>query len=192
MNVAGLLLAGGRSSRYRKQKLFEPYHGNPLYQQSIAAMQDAGISSIYIVTNQELAPAFESHAASIIIEEQPHGGPLHALHTAMEKLSSDRLDWMQILPGDVPYVYGGTVSSILQTAKEHTTADIVLPTTDGRSQPLHAAYHMRCLPALRELVKKESSMKALYDNAQTRQLPFPGDHPAFININRPEDWRHAP
>lgn len=191
MKVAGLLLAGGRSSRYGKQKLFESYHGEPLYHQSIVAMQNAGISSIYIVTNPELAPAFQNHP--VIIEEQPHGGPLRALHTAMENLSADSFEWLQVLAGDVPYVGGGIVSSILQTAKEHVTPDIVLPTTGGRFQPLHAAYHMRCLPSLRELIfKKESSMKALYDTVRTYQLPFPADHPSFININRPDDWRQEP
>ncbi|QDI92161.1 molybdenum cofactor guanylyltransferase [Salicibibacter halophilus] len=190
MNVAGLLLAGGRSSRYGRQKLFEAYHGEPLYHQSIVTMQNAGISSIYIVTNPELAPVFQNHP--VIIEEQPHGGPLRALHTAMEKLSTEPFDWLQVLAGDVPYVDAVTVRSVLQTAHKRSDAAIILPTTDGRFQPLHAAYHMRCLPALRELVKKESSMKALYDTVHTHHLPFPADHPAFININRPEDWRQEP
>ncbi|QQK78790.1 molybdenum cofactor guanylyltransferase [Salicibibacter cibi] len=190
MNVAGLVLAGGRSSRYGKQKLFESFHGKPLYQQSLAAMQNAGIPSVYIITNRELAPVFENHP--VIIEEHPHGGPLRALHKAMEKLSEERFEWIQTLPGDVPFVDGDTVRNILQAAKQHPNSDIILPTTDARFQPLHAAYHMRCLPELRELVKKESSMKALYDNVKTHQLMFPANHPAFININRPEDWRHEP
>ncbi|QQK74691.1 molybdenum cofactor guanylyltransferase [Salicibibacter cibarius] len=190
MNVAGLVLAGGRSSRYGRQKLFEAHQGKPLYQQSIAAMQHAGISSIYIVTNQELAPAFQNHR--VIIDENPYGGPLRALHTAMEKMSAERFEWLQVLAGDVPYIDGATVSTILQATKQHPNSDIILPTTDGRNQPLHAAYHMRCLPALRELVKKESSMKALYDAVDAYRLPFPSDHLAFININRPEDWRHEP
>ncbi|SDI74131.1 molybdenum cofactor guanylyltransferase [Natribacillus halophilus] len=183
MNIVGLLLAGGKSSRYGKQKLFEAYEGRALFQRSIKAMQNAGISSIYIVTNRELAPAFEH---PVIIEEEPHGGPLHALHTAMEMLPSD---WVQVLAGDLPYVDAPTVETILQTAKAHPSADIILPTTNGRHQPLHAAYHTRCLPILRELVENESSMKALYEAVKTRTLSFSNDHPAFININRPEDWR---
>ncbi|MBB6450088.1 molybdopterin-guanine dinucleotide biosynthesis protein A [Geomicrobium halophilum] len=185
MKTAGVILAGGRSSRYGKQKLFEEYNGAPLYQQSITAMTNAGIPSIYIVTNQELACAFNH--ANVIIEPNAHGGPLSALYTAMEELSSHPFDWLQILAGDLPYMSKDIVQANLRAANSLPSADIILPTAK-RYQPLHAAYHMRLLPRLRELIKKESSMKALYETVNTYTLSFSPNHPAFININQPEDW----
>ncbi|WP_252315972.1 NTP transferase domain-containing protein [Sinobaca sp. H24] len=43
ITAAGAVLAGGRSSRYGRAKMFEIYNGKPLYQYSLDAFEGAGI-----------------------------------------------------------------------------------------------------------------------------------------------------
>lgn len=42
MKIAGVVLAGGQSSRYGQPKMFELFAGQPLYKHSLTALQKIG------------------------------------------------------------------------------------------------------------------------------------------------------
>lgn len=80
MNVAGVILAGGQSSRYGQPKMFETFEGLPLYKHSLNALQGNQLNPLVIATNASLQPSFGPENVQWIIEQQPHQGPLFALH----------------------------------------------------------------------------------------------------------------
>ena len=47
MKIAGIVLAGGQSSRYGQPKMFEMFAGQPLYKHSLIALQKSAGSSYY-------------------------------------------------------------------------------------------------------------------------------------------------
>ncbi|WP_054705323.1 molybdenum cofactor guanylyltransferase [Bacillus sp. JCM 19041] len=144
MKVAGLLLAGGRSSRYGKQKLFETYKNEPLFMKSVRAMCEAGIDDVYVVTNKELVSDF--HTLPTICEQTPFEGPLYALFEGMTRLKESGFSHFQVLAGDLPEIDASMVKYLMKTATAHDDSDIFLPEHLGRLQPLHGLYHRRCLP----------------------------------------------
>lgn len=186
MSIVGVVLAGGKSSRYGKAKMFEPYKGQPFYQHSVQALTKSDISSVYIVTNELLAPFFDRNTASILIEEQKHNGPLHALTFALESIESS--DWFFVLAADIPFVTEEFVRSLIQYTND-SAIDAIVPISGEKEQPLLALYHKRCLPLAQKLLAhNKRSMRPLLQQVHVKWIPFPDHQRDFININRQEEW----
>jgi molybdopterin-guanine dinucleotide biosynthesis protein A len=185
MNIAGIVLAGGRSSRFGKPKMFESYKGIPFYQHSVNALLSA-IPKVYIVTNKQLAPFFNSSSVSILIEENEHNGPLHALSYAFESIQT--ADWFFLLAADIPFV---TKEFVLTLSEQITDSDIdaIVPVSGDKEQPLLALYHRRCLPHAKQiLASNKRSMKPLFQSVNVKWIPFPDTQKDFTNINTQEQW----
>ncbi|KQL57105.1 MULTISPECIES: molybdenum cofactor guanylyltransferase [Bacillaceae] len=187
MTGAGLILAGGQSKRYGKQKLFENYHNQPLVNQSIQAFKQANLP-YFIVTNDELANDFEGKGP-IIVEQTAHLGPLSALCTGLEQIQSLGYSYGHVLAGDLPFIEASFILAMKRYAESFPEPTILLPVQNEREQPLHAIYRLACLPTIQALLPEQTSMRALYKARHTKRLSFPNDVRFFKNINRPTDWR---
>ncbi|RSL33716.1 molybdenum cofactor guanylyltransferase [Salibacterium salarium] len=188
MNITGIVLAGGKSSRYGKQKIFESYQGIPFYSHSVQAFIQGGVSSVYIVTNKELSVSFstnDSPVIPLIIEQSKHEGPLNALAAAMQTLK--KTDWFFILPADVPFIQPDFVHKMISTVTEEF--DAFIPVTRKKQQPLHGVYHCSSLPIIEQLLyQNEKSMKQLIEKLSVYFLSFSSECLDFTNINHKEDW----
>ncbi|MFC0470533.1 molybdenum cofactor guanylyltransferase [Halalkalibacter kiskunsagensis] len=187
MTVAGVVLAGGKSSRYGKPKMFEKYNNIPFYQHSLNALLNAGVTSTYIVTNDLLASQFLQTNTKVLIETLPHNGPLYAITFAMESIGD--CEWFFILAADIPFVTPSFIKSLL----EHTnneSIDAVIPITEKNEQPLLAIYHRRCLPYANELLaNNKKSMRPLLKVVNTKYVHYSRDCKDFTNINYQTDWK---
>ncbi len=78
MKIAGIILAGGKSSRYGKPKMFETYKGKCFYEYSVESLKDNSLSPIFISTNVNLLPCFKRDDVDFIIENEneAYQGPL--------------------------------------------------------------------------------------------------------------------
>lgn len=187
MRIAGVILAGGQSSRYGKPKMFEPYKGLPFYQHSVNALKQSGISFVYIVTNDQLAPHFNEDSAQILVEKHPHNGPLHALEFALE---STEADWYVVLAADIPFVTSELVHSLMDYTSE-SSVDAIVPIAGEKEQPLLALYHRRCLPQIKKILSQNKrSMRPLLQQVNVKWIHFPDNQKDFTNINKQEDWEN--
>ena len=185
MRMAGVVLAGGKSSRFGRPKMFEAYKGIQFYEHSINALFNSGVESIYIVTNDQLAPSFKNTKAKIIIEDESHHGPLYALSYAMRTIQDK--DWFFVLAADIPLVSTDFVREMC-TLAEQSINDIIIPISGDKEQPLLALYHRRCLPiALELLAENRKSMRPLIEKTNVKYVHFSSDQKDFININHQED-----
>lgn len=188
MNIAGIVLAGGKSSRYGKPKMFELHQGIPFYLYSVNAFKNAGLDAIFISTNQQLASQFDQEAGSILLEDDEHNGPLFALSQAMKQLIDS--EWFFILAADIPYVSVEFVNTMLEELKKNQP-DIIIPVTDEYVQPLHSIYNRSCLPIIEELLhSNKKSFMPLLDRVSIQKIRFPSDQKDFVNINKREDWNN--
>ncbi|SFE36110.1 molybdenum cofactor guanylyltransferase [Alteribacillus iranensis] len=190
MNLAGVVLAGGKSSRYGSQKIFETYQGLPLYKHSLHALLQGGISDTYISTNKELASSFYQKETDLLVEDSFHEGPLYAFAHVARSLSQ-RYDWLFLLPSDSPFVSEDFIPYMVSQLQETgNDFDCHLPVSGDTWQPLHAMYHTRILSAAEKcLAQGKRSMLPLLHSIRVNTIPFPEDEPSFVNINRPQDWR---
>ncbi|MFA9457592.1 molybdenum cofactor guanylyltransferase [Halalkalibacter sp. AB-rgal2] len=187
MDVEGVLLAGGKSSRFGKPKMFECYKEKPFYEHAITAFQKAGIESITIVTNEALSAHFNVSFSrtSVLIENPPYEGPLHALYQAM--LKQEAANWYFTLPADTPFVTSTFIKNLLSYRSDQSA--IIVPVANNFEQPLHSLYPASCLPVIKKLLSEQKrSMKLLFEQFPVQRVEFHKSHQDFININTQTEW----
>ncbi|WP_018394990.1 molybdenum cofactor guanylyltransferase [Bacillus sp. 37MA] len=186
MTMAGVVLAGGQSSRYGKPKMFELYNGKPFYQYSIDALKENNLAPIIISTNDMLAQYFDAVSVTLSIEKECHRGPLFALHHVMKSLPEP--DWFFVLSSDVPFVTTDFVKQLIAYTKSNEYKAVV-PVQNEKIHPLLALYHRGCLQPADHLLKQDRrSMTALLNSVKYKTISFSIEEPSFININSPSDF----
>ncbi|MEK9199331.1 molybdenum cofactor guanylyltransferase [Ureibacillus sp. 179-F W5.1 NHS] len=184
MKIAGVVLAGGQSSRYGQPKMFELFAGQPLYKNSLNALQQNGLVPLIIATNASLQRNFAEENIQMIIEKQPHQGPLLALQNIMTNLPD--VEWFFIVASDMPYMNADFVQTMLTYIDDRY--DAIVPKT-SRIQPLASLYRRTALPKVNLLIQQNKrSMKALLDQVRVCYVGFDENSPTFININTQTDW----
>lgn len=185
MKIAGVVLAGGQSSRYGQPKMFELFAGLPLYKQSLIAFQKNQLHPLIIATNASLQSKFVEDDVQWSIEKQPHQGPLYALHHIMTNFPE--VEWFFVIASDMPFINAEFVQTMLTFIDDRYEA--IVPKQASRLQPLAALYRRSALPKAHQLVhQNKRSMKALLEQLQVCYVPFEDDSSTFININSQQDW----
>lgn len=185
MKIAGVVLAGGQSSRYGQPKMFELFAGRPLYKHSLIALQKNQLQPLIIATNASLQSKFVEENVEWIVEQQPHQGPLFALQNIMTSFPD--VEWFFIVASDMPFINGDFVQTMLTFIDDDL--DAIVPKQDARLQPLAALYRRSALPIANQLVQQNKrNMKVLLEQLQVRYIPFEIEDSTFININTQQDW----
>lgn len=180
--ITGVMLAGGQSSRFGRPKMFEIFKGQPLYEVGVDAFRTLHFP-VVIATNDELIAQFQAQNVRYITDEKMYEGPLYALANVMQQIDSD---WYFMIAADMPYVHADFIAEL--SAHISDDYDAVIPTENGKWQPLAGLYHRRTLPkALAALNDNRRSMKALLENVRVLFVAI-NDPNVFKNINYVEDW----
>ncbi|MTH51936.1 NTP transferase domain-containing protein [Bacillus mangrovi] len=190
MKTAGVVLAGGKSSRFGKPKMFESHEGKAFYEHSLDALKVNQLSPLVISTNHELVHRFEREDVRLIVEEESNSyqGPLYAIHNVISKM--DDTEWFFILSCDIPYVTAEFVKEMVSFAEE-SEADAVVPVQGGRIQPLMALYHKKTETNFEKMLAADDhKLVHLLNDLHVLTIPFAEDDPAFININTATDWNN--
>ncbi|PEK99744.1 molybdenum cofactor guanylyltransferase [Bacillus sp. AFS017336] len=191
MKIAGVVLAGGKSSRYGKPKMFEMYKNKFLYEYSVQALEGNSISPIVISTNEKLVPYFSKNDLEFVIEgeTEEYQGPLYAMYNAFSKIQN--IDWYFVLACDTPFITAGFVRKMIALLKD-SNVDVILPIQSDKLQPLFALYHRDCIGKMNEILDKNNrKLQLLFDEVNVLTVPFSKDERIFKNINRPEDWQNG-
>lgn len=91
-NIAGVVLAGGKSSRMGQSKAMLEYKGAPLLDHMIGILNKTEIAKIYV------SGEFEGY--NCIVDEVKYEGPARAICTVLAKLKS--FDGVLFIPVDMP------------------------------------------------------------------------------------------
>ncbi|PLT28820.1 molybdenum cofactor guanylyltransferase [Peribacillus deserti] len=187
MTIAGIVLAGGQSSRFGKPKMFETYKEKCFYEYSVEAFKANSLSPIIIATNQGLLPHFKrDDEVEFIIEQksESHQGPLFAMHHAMTKVDAE---WYFILSCDIPFVTSEFVKKMISLA-QGSSYDAIVPIQSDKVHPLLALYHQRSLPKMKKLLDQDiRKIRVFLNEINVLQVSFSADAEVFVNINRQED-----
>ncbi|MEK5232261.1 molybdenum cofactor guanylyltransferase [Lysinibacillus sp. FSL K6-0232] len=185
MNIAGVLLAGGQSSRYGQPKMFAAFAGRPLYKYSLTALQQQPLDPIIIATNAHLQPYFAEENVHWLMDKQPHQGPLFALHTILT--AYPEVEWFFVVACDMPCMNARFVQQMLGYIDEQY--DAIVPQQGERYQPLAALYRRTALAKIMPLIQqKKRNMRALLEQLRVCYVPFAEHESTFININAQQDW----
>lgn len=185
MKIAGVVLAGGQSSRYGQPKMFETFNGQPLYKNSLIALQKNQLQPLIIATNVNLESKFAEDKIEIIIEKQPYQGPLSALQNIIAHFQD--VEWFFIVASDMPYMNVDFVQTMLTYIDDRY--DAIVPKQASRIQPLSSLYRRSALPKANLLLQQNKrSMKVLLEQLRVRYVEFEEECSTFVNINTQQDW----
>ena len=143
MSIHGIVVAGGTSSRFGRNKLVEVVDGRPLREHSIQAAANACDQVVVVGFETADAPA-NVH----VIREEPAGsGPFSAVAAGVSELDPDQDDLIIVLAGDLRNPAGAIPHLI--AALEASSADVaVIVDSHHHRQPLCACYRAQALVTL--------------------------------------------
>lgn len=164
-SVAGIVLAGGRSSRMGTSKALLVYHGQPLYVHMMGVLRAAGLDHVYIsgdVLDIDCVP-----------DMHPHEGPARAIADLQEKFSG-QYTRLLIVPVDMPLLTSAVLRTLLdQPGSSHL---------QGHPFPL-------CLE-VRRIDARVTSMYGLIAASRVTVLPCPTIYERLMhNANTPAEWQ---
>lgn len=196
--VSAFILTGGASSRMGKAKGLLEFGGEPLILR-IARTIEPLVSSVTGVGPSERYAALglqviEDQQFSIALERGKRPGPLAGIASA---LSASRTDWNLILACDLPYLSREWVGWLLARTTV-SNGQIIMPRTEGGSEPLAAVYRRECaepiIAALHRGVRKvtdatEQLRTEFVTEREWRHIDPDGR--VLRNMNTPEDYEEA-
>ena len=118
--MGAIVLAGGRSSRFGRDKLAEPIDGRPLLHHAVAAVRTL-TDQIVVVAGVE-AGVSVPHGVTVIHDDRPFEGPLAALGIGLSASSADRVI---VVAGDMPTLVPAVLGRLLAALGEEVSAAIL-------------------------------------------------------------------
>lgn len=198
--AAGVVLAGGRSSRMGSAKAGLEWHGSTLLRRAAGVLRRVADGPVVVVraAGQDL-PALP---AMVEVADDPREGqgPLQGIAAGLAAVG-DRADVAFVCATDLPFLHPAFVRAVLAAARG---ADVALPVAGGYSQPLAAAYRTALAPLAGRLVGAGRLRPAqLFDECVIRRLDeamlladpevaaLDPDLESLLNVNTPDDYQAA-
>ena len=180
MHDAIILLAGGKSTRL-PGKLEREVDGLPLLARVYQNVRE--VAPVIVAGWGPYSESLDSLLdCPIVVDQWPGRGPLSGLHSACLQTNAERI---YAVAGDAPRITTSVLREL--AASWHSGDEAVVPTHDGRIEPLAGLYLREAV--LREapsiLASDDRSMHALLGRLTTRHVPMAAD--TFLNINTIKD-----
>ncbi len=97
--TAAIVLAGGRSARFGRDKLVEPIDGRPMLDHVIERVR--AVATDIVVVGRSDAPATEPGAFRVVGDDRPFEGPLAGLGAGLRALDP-AIELVLVVGGDMP------------------------------------------------------------------------------------------
>lgn len=184
-DVAGVILAGGKSSRYGRNKAFVHYDGIPLIERVIRVLERL-FEQVFIITN---SPDEYAYLGLPMEQDIIKGlGPLGGIFTALQTIPTP---YGFFVACDMPFLNPALISFMVDHREEY---DVVAPKIDWKIEALHALYRKTCLPEVEWLIQHHQYQTIrFFDRVSVRYVnedeigKLDPSLRSFLNINRPED-----
>ncbi len=199
---AGVVLAGGRSSRMGTPKAALEWHGSTLLRRTVGILARAADGPVVVVRapGQDLP---DLPPRTIVVEDPAEGkGPVQGIAAGLAALSG-QVQAAFVSSTDMPFLHPAFVRRVLRVVGEDGV-DVCLPVARGYPQPLAAAYRTSLADIAARLVKEdrlrpaflfeECVVRRLDDAALTADPALAALDPeldSVFNVNEPADYQAA-
>jgi molybdopterin-guanine dinucleotide biosynthesis protein A len=185
--IAGVIMAGGLSSRFGSNKALALLDRKPVIQH-VADILSVVFPFCLLSTNTPEAYAFLG--LPFVADIFPGAGPLGGIHAALRHIAEPRA----FMAGcDMPLITPALVR-YLCTLAEQDDRDVVLPWPASGPEPLCAVYSRSALPVIEKNLKQGNwKIRTILEELRVRRveetelLTVIVNLNTFHNINRPED-----
>jgi len=200
---AGVVLAGGRSSRMGTPKAALEWHGSTLLGRTVRIMARATSGPVVVVRapGQDLPDLPEG---TLVADDPREGrGPIQGIAAGLAALTG-RADVAFVSSTDMPFLHPAFIRRVLRVLEESESTDVALPVARGYKQPLAAAYRVSLAGTAERLVKEDRLRPAfLFDECRAETLDdaalkrdpvlaaLDPDLDSVLNVNTPADYAAA-
>lgn len=194
LDLALIVLAGGRSLRMGVDKTKLPLGGLPLVARSVKNL-DPLIQQSIIVTNrpEELPYEFLDESVLVLKDEVAYQGPLGGLATAF---GSVKAEWALAVAADMPWISDKLVRALYERREGY---DVVIPVGPNGPEPLLALYRVAATaPKAREVIETgKRRIVAMFDDLDVLEVDaeelreVDPDLISFFNVNTQVDLAEA-
>ncbi|WP_051581343.1 molybdenum cofactor guanylyltransferase [Pseudonocardia acaciae] len=204
MTSAGIVLAGGRSSRMGTPKAGLEWHGSTLLRRTVEVLAQAVDGPVLVVAAPGQGLPALPGGVRVVTDPEPAGrGPVVGLATGLRAAGELGAATAFCCATDLPFLHPAYVRRVL-AALTGDDVDVALPHVGGHRQPLAAGYLTSLAPTLAAMSEAgELRLGALFPKVRTRELT-----PATLladpdlaradphlesvtNVNSPDDYAAA-
>lgn len=165
-SVAGIVLAGGRSSRMGHNKALLTYNGLPLYAHMKNIIHASGINQVYVSGTVPDHPC--------ISDAMPYQGPARTIIHLMQYLAGQHIGLL-IVPVDMPLLEPGMLQNLVNRDSSRIFRD--------HPFPLYIKIQQQPVP------QDITSMHQLIGAINATEVAYPAEKEIiFRNINTSQEW----
>ena len=194
INIGGLVLCGGKSSRMGLSKATLPFGPERMLQRVVRLLSTVAQPIVVVAAPGQDLPPLPS-GVILARDERPDRGPLEGLAAGLRTLAG-RADAAFVSATDVPLIVPGVVE--LARSALDGGLDAAVPRLGDRMYPLTAAYRLSVLPVAERLLA-EQRLRALdlVESLAVRWLSerelraVDPELDSFRNVNTPADYEAA-
>ena len=184
---AGIVLAGGLSTRMKQFKPLLPLGNVTVIDHVIDTFLDSGVDVVLVLgfRRNEIMAGIRKRGISIVVNPDYERGMFSSIQAGIKHLSSEGQAFF-ILPVDIPLVRPATIRSLIQ-AGDQNPEKIIYPSFGGqRGHP--PLIPTKFSPAILEW-HKEGGLKAFLESQEklAEDIPVADSHILF-DIDTPEDY----
>jgi len=191
-DIAGVVLAGGRNTRFPIQKGFIRIDGAAIIERDISIMRPF-FREVMISTN--MPEAYFYLGAPLVGDVLPSNGPMSGIYTALINSCGAAVF---VVACDMPFIDPGVMSLVCDKHEAlaiKECCDATIPIFNGEPQPLLGIYRDTALPVLESgILTDRAAMKPFLGEIRTHYIDesdvraVDPEGRSFININTEADF----
>ena len=186
--VSGVILAGGRSSRYGVNKAFVKVEGVSLIERVAGVLRSVFEETVIVTNNPEDYAYLDMPMRPDII---PGLGPLGGIFTGLQMITGEAGFFVAC---DMPFLNPRLIRYLSGIKNGARRFDVVIPRIAWKLEALHALYGKRCVPHIEPLIHSGNyQIIQMFANVSVRHVEadeimrFDPELKSFFNINRPQE-----
>ncbi|KNA92945.1 molybdenum cofactor guanylyltransferase [Gordonia sp. w5E2] len=187
--IAGIVLAGGRSRRMGSDKAALDWNGEPMLAGVVRVISQR-CEPVFVVAPEDSAAYRLLHGtggpeAVWVTDEQPGAGPLAGLAVGLAAARDAGRSYAFVSATDMPLIEPGLIDELSRAVTD--TAGVVVAHDAERDHPMAAIYRTDAADVIGQLVATgERRMTAALDALATYRVTV-SDPLWLTNVNSPED-----
>ncbi|HEX4240129.1 MAG TPA: molybdenum cofactor guanylyltransferase [Steroidobacteraceae bacterium] len=185
--VRGLILAGGASSRMRRDKAALPYRGVTQLERAFT-LAGRYVPEVFVSVRpaQAADPARAAHR--LIIDSVAGEGPIVGIRSALAAYPSSA--WL-VIACDLPFLSDAALEQLLRERDPRLLATAYRSTHDGLPEPLCTVWEPAAAAALERHQAQGGHCPRKFLIRNPVKLLEPEDRHALDNVNTPEEYAEA-
>ncbi len=181
-DIVAILLAGGKSTRMRKDKALLDYEGSSFLAHLVKVSKSIAASTL-ISSNNVM---HQLEGVSRIKDLKENCGPLMGLYSCMSSLDAN---YFLVLSCDSPLISVELIDYLVNNHEENY--DMTMLKSEDHAYPLIAIYNKNCQVSLATyLESNKRSVFGFLEKLKVQSIEVPPQFQSQIrNFNRPEDLK---